>query len=348
MNAKPNLYVADIGIISCLGETTQQTLAAINAGISQYSESPVVGKDRICLTMALVPDSALPPLEQSLISLGLSARHRRMLRLASKPLLESLSHLPEGLSVPLFLALPEDLPGMSPFSSANFIRYLAAQSGVGSINVAASRTLSTGRVGGLQALDLAFRYLNATGEGHALIGGVDTYWDLNSLSFLDSQDRLKTGRSKDGFVAGEGAAFLLLSSAPPESGNVAAVYYPGLGEEQGHRYSDNPYTGDGLADAMRSAIGYGSQGKVRKIYSSLNGEHFGAREYGVAVIRNSHAFTEDMVLEHPADCIGDIGAAFAPLLMALAAGETSGNHLVYCSSDGAYRGAVCIESRVNK
>src|SRR5690606_37084977 len=166
--------------------------------------------------------------------------------------------------------------------------------------------------------------------------------DLYNLSILDRQGRIKTARSMEGFVPGAAATFVLLSSAPPPRHKTAAVYYPGLAEEIGHRYSEAPYTGDGLSQAMRQAINRGPRGKIRKIWSSMNGEHFGAKEYGVSLIRNSTSFAENVVLEHPADCIGDIGAAFAPLLLGLASRDDPATSLVYCSSDSMYRSAVCV------
>lgn len=348
MTAKVRLYLAGSGIMTSVGETSEQSLAAIKAGISTYAESSVLGKNHVYLTMALIPQGALPPLEAPLASLALSPLQQRLLRLAAKPLLECLNAVPDGQTVPLFLALPENLPGLRPFPATNFIKYLIAQSGAKNVNAAASRTVSTGRAGGLQALDLAFRYLEATGEQHVIVGGVDSFLDLYNLAVLDQQNRIKSESSMEGFVPGEAGAFILLSSARSGQGKTTAVYYPGLADEPGHRFSDKPYTGDGLAQAMRMAIHNGPGGPIQKIYSSLNGEHFGAKEYGVALIRNSASFTENMLLEHPADCIGDVGAASAPLLIAVGAAGNAGNGLVYCSSDGAYRGAVCIESEVRK
>ena len=79
----------------------------------------------------------------------------------------------------------------------------------------------------------------------------------------------------------------------------------------------------------------------------MNGENFGAKEWGVAHARNSGAIDPGFVLEHPADCVGDTGAACGPLLMAIAAmglreRQIASPVLVYCSSDGATRGALCV------
>ena len=157
MTAKARLYLAGTGIMSCVGETSEQSLAAIKAGISTYAESTVLGGNHSYLTMALIPEEAMPPLEGPLASLALSPLQQRLLRLATKPLLECLNAVPDGQTVPLFLALPENLPELRPLPASNFIKYLIAQCGAKKINAAASRTVSTGRAGGLQVLDLAFQ-----------------------------------------------------------------------------------------------------------------------------------------------------------------------------------------------
>jgi 3-oxoacyl-[acyl-carrier-protein] synthase-1 len=124
---------------------------------------------------------------------------------------------------------------------------------------------------------------------------------------------------------------------------------PGLGQEQGHRYSKEPYLGNGLADAVRAAV-QGVPGRaIRTVFCSFNGESFGAKEWGVAAIRNAEALHGDFRLEHPADCFGDLGAAMAPVLVGLAAlglrkGYTPGPSLVWCASEGALRAASLVSS----
>ncbi len=84
-------------------------------------------------------------------------------------------------------------------------------------------------------------------------------------------------------------------------------------------------------------------------YSSMNGEHYWAKECAVAMLRNEHHLQEQITVAHPADCYGDLGAATGSVLMGLAAhallttdpGPTA--HLVYSASDGAPRAAVRVE-----
>jgi 3-oxoacyl-[acyl-carrier-protein] synthase-1 len=128
---------------------------------------------------------------------------------------------------------------------------------------------------------------------------------------------------------------------------TAVVSAPGIATEPGHRYSAEPYKGEGLSEAFTSALDNSQFTSIKTIFSSLNGEHFGAKEYGVAVSRNLSNLDADFKLEHPADCYGDLGAASAPILMGLSSiglnkGYVQGPVLVYCSSEGEYRGATCV------
>ena len=83
--------------------------------------------------------------------------------------------------------------------------------------------------------------------------------------------------------------------------------------------------------------------------ASLNGENFGAKELGVASLRNSDKLDPDYVIEHPADCFGDTGAACFPISIGLSAmgfvkDYMKGPVLSYASSEAQYRGAACIVS----
>ena len=80
---------------------------------------------------------------------------------------------------------------------------------------------------------------------------------------------------------------------------------------------------------------------------SYNGEHFFAKEWGVAAIRHTDKLDEQATLLHPADVLGDVGAAFAPLaiglvVMGLHQKKLNDPALICCSSDGEQRAAVYL------
>ena len=226
----------------------------------------------------------------------------------------------------------------------NFVDLLAKQAQV-ALDSPASKLFRTGRAGGLQALDGAVTLLAGGDHDTVLVGGVDSYLDLYLLGTLDQEDRILADGVMDGFAPGEGAGFLLLSTAEAATRPIARLAPPAMADEPGSRYSKQPYQGDGLANATRDALAAADGTPVKTVLGSLNGESFGAKEWGVAALRNQAALAPDMRFEHPADCFGDVGAAAAPVLLALAAlglraGWLPGPALVWCSSEGKQRGAA--------
>ena len=180
-----------------------------------------------------------------------------------------------------------------------------------------------------------------------LVIGVDSYNDLDIINKHKNDNRLLTANSTDGFVPGEAASILILSSSPITT-NVVLIKECGFGQEDGSIVSDMPYLGDGLTKAFNKALISSRRNLISHIYSSMNGESYWSKELGIAIIRNKSSFFDSYHFSHPSDCYGDIGAATGIALIALAARKlTKSNvdesHLIYCSSDNEHRGAVCIE-----
>ena len=343
-------YIMGVGMVTPVGDTAKMTASSVRAGINRFAASPVYNKDSNFMKMALVPKDAIPPLDYRLQAKDdLSSNQRRMLRMAQPAVSEAMKNYPQDQTIPLFVAVPETLPDMDEAVCEKFLDYFIKQTG---IKTGKQQTIfPDGRAGGILALDAAIKYL---AEGHsdfALVGGTDSYWDEPLLDFLDEGNRVLAEGVADAFAPGEGAGFLLLASEKMaksiKNGPLIAVSAPGIAEEAGHRYSEETYKGDGLAEAFTLAFENFGGERIKTIYTSLNGEHFGAKEYGVACIRSSENIEEDVRTEHPADCFGDIGAAFAPVLIGLSAiglskGYIKGPTMTYCSSELQQRGAVCV------
>lgn len=347
----PRLYIAGTGMITPAGGNTAMTVAAVRAGVSRYQSSNFYNSRDKPMITTTVPDEALPALKEDFQGLGLSGREKRIIRLGSPAMKEVFSSCQANAPIPLFLAGPEVLPGNAKPVTAKMLRYLSIQSEL-EIDAKASRYFATGRAGVLEAIGLAIKYFAATDTEYVIVGGVDSYLDVATLAQLDSESRVLAEGANNGAAPGEGAAFLLLKSPKTDAEGLddgVFLHEPGFGVEKGHRYSEEAYRGQGLADAVRAAV-QPSGSRIATIYSSLNGDHFFAKEFGVATMRNSQAFLENCTHQHPADCYGDLGAATGAVLLALARHElmtraTPSQSLVYCSSDLASRAAVCLENR---
>lgn len=357
----PGALVVRRGMVTAIGLGAVQTSSSVLAGVAGFRESAVQDAAFQPITMALLPEDALPELAPAVGEIaGLTSRQRRLLRLATPALEEILDGLAGeriGPSTPLFLATPEKHPDLAEPAGDEFLDHLVKQ--LEPLGLAfdrkQSRRVGTGRAGGLAAVGEALRYLESRGGKYAIAGGVDTYLDLMLLATLGRDGRILGPTVRDGFIPGEGAGFLLLASPDvrlPESLTATATIC-GVGEaqESGHRYSEDPYRGDGLSAALADVLTRPKllRKPVEAVFAGLNGESFGGKEWGVASVRSSKEIEPTAPIIHPADCFGDIGAALGPVMIGLAAEgiarSTNGAPaLVWCSSDGAARSAALLDT----
>ncbi len=349
MSQLEKLYIVATGMLTSVGYNTAMTAASVNAGISGVQESKHMNKRGKAMKMACIPNDALPPLNEQLLACSdITAIDQQLLRMCESPLQETLGTLKVTQEIPLFLASTEPVNSGKPVCD-KFIQYLCIQAGV-KLDIPSSQVLPTGKAAGIEAINLAFEYIAMTNADFVVVGGVDSYqYNLMQLGLLDQQDRILAEQIMDGFAPGEAAGFILLASEEAKQKyklqSKLTLYEPGLAEEEGHRYSEEPYKGNGLAAAFTQAIANGPQLPIHSIHASLSGENFGVKEYGVAMMRNSKVINGDAALEHPADCLGDVNAAFAPILLALMAHNNSGSALAYCASEGPNRAAICVSSQ---
>ena len=348
-----HIYIAGAGLISAVGGNIAMNATSVTAGISGYSDSPAFSRKFKAMKMACIPDEALPPLDEEIAkSKGMSQAYARMLRAISPAMNECLGSKTPNQPIPLFLALPEGLPGVVRTPPEGILKCVATQTKI-PIDLSYSRQLSTGRAGGLHATDMAIQYLMQTGNDFALVAGIDSPLDHAWLAKLDHEDRILQDGAKDAFAPGEAAACLLLAShsGKLKLGRQKSVWFtlPGHGDEPGHRYSDEPYLGEGLASAFQKALQQtDSKEPIHNIYTTLNGENFGAKELSVALTRNSSVLSNEYQIHHPADVLGDTGAASVPAYMGIIAFRLLSNRLqgrtaLLVASDSQYRGAITLQ-----
>ncbi len=344
--------IVGVGMMTAVGLTAPETAASVRAATMRYTETSIRDRQFNPITMAEVPDDGLPPLVDSVEGQSrLTPREIRMLRLGTMPLTEALAALPPGQRAPgLALALPEMQPGHR-VDGSRFLQAFAAQTKL-KFDIARSAAVDEGRAGALIAIARAAQAIRSGQVTFMLAGAIDTYRDLYVLGTLDLEQRVKSAANLDGFIPGEGAAFLLLASheAAVQSGMtpLARLTRVALDEEPGHLYSETVYRGEGLAKTFAQLLSSGDVvAPVAEVFSSMNGESHWAKEWGVGYLRNRPAFLEDVTVQHPADCFGDTGSACGPLLVGLAAlgmrdGYRRSPSLVYCSSDRGARAALAV------
>jgi 3-oxoacyl-[acyl-carrier-protein] synthase-1 len=343
------VVVAGVGMMTSVGLTAPETAGSIRASIARYGESRFTDPQFDPYVLAEVPDGALPRMDAA-ERVNRAPRDLRLLRLGIRPLLEALAALPKDAEPPpLALALPE--LRANPADSHRFLETLSRHVH-GRFDVVLSTALDHGRAGALRAIDRAADAVRSGRVKFAIAGAIDTYRDEEILAALERDERVKTATRLDGFIPGEGAAFVLLANeAHARKASIrplAALTRVALADEPGHLYSDVPYRGDGLAGALTALLASGEvSAPIADVLSSMNGESHWAKEWGVAFVRNRAAFRDGHGMHHPADCFGETGAACGPLLIGLAAfgirdGYCKSPCLVYCSSDRGPRAALAV------
>ncbi len=342
--------ITALSALCSAGNGVEQIWASIRAGLSPIGNSGILDRRGEPIRMGLVPQAALQAdLPPQIAALPWPARARRMLRLGTPALRAVLAQAGEA-PLRLFLGLPQLTLEQAPWLRG-FALHLATMAGT-TLDVANSRIVPSGRAAALLALELALEALAQDPERPVIVGGVDTYLDLNVLAALDAEGRLLGSAVSDGLLPGEGAAFLVVSH-PAASGEGATVTIEAAASarDPGHRTGTAPARGEGLAMAIEQLRArLPAQGApIGATFAGLTGESFDAKQWGVARIRHADFFAADAPMSHPADCFGDAGAALGALLLAIGAraisrGDRPAPALVWAASDGETRACALLSS----
>ncbi len=336
-----SIVIQSSNVLCAIGRGSQQAWASARAGIARIVSSHVLDRNFDPIQMGLVPEDALVPLSPDLDKLPLPARARRMLRLAT-PALQGVA-VDADAPMRLFLGAPH-LTAKNGAWLRHFPQYLQMLTGV-PIDTAASLVIPQGRAAALLALEAACNALRSDPSAPVIVGGVDTFLDPRLLSTLDREGRVLGPTVMDGFIPGEGAAFMVLAA----SGNGVVVNGVASFNDPGHRTGSAPARGEGLAEAVNLLRGQlqGSPPPVGVTFAGFNGESFDAKLWGVTQLRHRDFFASTMAMEHPADKYGDAGAATGAILTALAAtaiadGSRNGPAFVWAASDHEPRACALL------
>ena len=343
------IHIVALGARTPLGHCFASSAAAVRAELSHAREhpryrhgggEPLLGHFDEGLDPALAGAERLWGLAQpalrecSQLLADLPAAHRR---------------------VGLYLGLPEVRPGFDDETAARFARLLVEDERQRPAGVSELHRFGHGHAAGLEAFAAAGQCLRRGDAELCIVGGVDSYFEGETLAWLDRDRRLAGTEARSAFVPGEAAGFCLLMSTRlcqwaglPSLSRVMGI---GLAREPHPRDAGGVCLGRGLDDALRQAVEALADGAViEELVGDLNGERHRSDEWGFACLRRGGHYADPTAYRAPATCWGDVGAASGPLFAMLACeaarrGYAAGPlSMVWAGSDSGLRAAAVLRA----
>lgn len=335
------LAIIKSGMTSGVGLSAPATCAAIRCGISNVQETRFMDTGGEWIMGSSVP-LAKPWCGKS-----------RMLHLIEPTIRESVCDLDpsEIHHIPLLLCVPEnDRPGKLDGLDASLFDAIGEESGLSFHGN--SKFFFNGCVGGVQAVREAFSLIFRKRHPYCVIAGVDTFLTAGTLAAYEEKDRLLSSTNSNGFIPGEGAAAVLVGAGGKRGLPELSIKGIGFGKEAAAIDSDEPLRADGMVQAFKAAFstsGFSMRDMDLRI-TDANGEQYKFKEGDLAVIRTLRDHKGEIDIWHPAEYIGEVGAATVPFVLGVAEAAARKRYLkgknVLChfSNDNGDRAAMVLSN----
>ena len=348
--AKENVVMTGIGMVTPVGHDSVMAPAAVWAGISRFGEVPAFVTNKGAKSVGSFVNGITDERSGS----------DRLLSMAIPALQEALfmaEEFYEDLDMSggkLFLSLgAAERPAYEDFDKDDLqtLMELAQAEGLPSPEI-----IREGHSGGIIALSKSILLLREKRAKFCIVGGMDSLVEYPALAWLEEASRLKTDDRPHGFIPGEAAAFLILEleSTAKQRGVpiLCKILDTAYTKEEASILSDKPLFGKGLSESIQKVLNNQRMGidRIDGIICDLNGEHYRMKEWGLAQSRIFDGSIPVPELWHPAENIGDVGAASAVVFSAIAAAAINrdyfkgSNLLIWTSSDAGGRGSMLLTS----
>lgn len=307
----PPVAILGAGMMTGVGLSAPASCAAIRCAIDNFTETRFMARGGEWIIGSAVP------LEEPWRG------QAKLVKLLAGPVRECLELVPDvpPEDIPLLVCVAErDRPGR--LDGLDNSLFFELQRELGAVFHADSEIIAEGRIGGALALYRARQLLYRAQQPHrcVIVAGADTILVGPTLMAYDERDRLLTPRNSNGFIPGEAGAALLL--ARPELANGDGIVCRGIGfaREAATIESEEPLRADGLAQAIRAALAEAGTtiADIDFRITDISGEQYAFKEASLALSRLLRVRKETFDIWHPADCIGEVGAAALPCMLAVA------------------------------
>lgn len=345
MSAAP-VFFTSAGMVCAVGHTAAASCAAIRADLAGFQDLPYVDNEGETIRGAPVP--GIPTSERA------SDRLTTMLAMSIGDCLAEAPWLRDA-ALPLLVGIAEpDRPGGLRLSSPAALLDDAGRSSGARLHGGLSRVFPAGHTAAFHALAAARELLSSGAAPACLVAGVDSYLNASSLAWLSAHLRLKTPNNSDGVIPGEAAGCVLVERAPRSGGDAVRLLGLGFGHEPASILTaEPPLQARGLVQASRAALeeaGIGLHDIDFRI-CDVAGEGYAFKEVVLAMQKLLRKRREAFPLWHPADAIGDTGAAagvcqLVTAIQAIRKGYAPGSRVIgYCSAVAGDRAAAILDGR---
>lgn len=327
------------GMVTGVGLTAASACTAMRASLSAFNETRFVGPEGDWVIGCQVP------LEKPWRGVA------KLVRLAAPAIQECLKAAgkTKSESIPVLLCVAEkERPGRLGGIDDQLLPEIQAI--LATRFHTRSQILARGRVGGVEAMDLARRWIHDERMPYVIVAGVDSFLVAQTLTAYGEQFRLLTESNSNGFIPGEAGAAVLLgppNDLAPEELRCMAI---GFGREKATINSEEPLRGDGLVEAYRALKVDGglTLDDTDYRYTDCNGEQYGFKNDRLAFMRVVRKLKARFDHLHPADSIGEVGAAVVPCMIGMALISAQKGYaqgpgvLCHCSNDEGERAAMIL------
>jgi 3-oxoacyl-[acyl-carrier-protein] synthase I len=327
------------GMVTGVGLDAPSSCAAIRCAIDNFSETRFMDKGGEWIIGSQVP------LDQPWRGL------RKLVHMVVPAIRECLSQVKDATPelIPLLLCVAEkERPGR--LEGLDDELFSDVQAELGLRFHPRSAVIARGRVAGGLAMIEARKLIHEERVPYCIIAGVDSYLIAATLAGYEGKNRLLTSQNSNGFIPGEAGAAVV---AGPQSPNSLVCLGIGTGQETATVESEEPLRAEGMVRACKAAFSEAgtSMADVDYRITGLNGEQYFFKEAGLVVARTLRVMKEQFEIWHPADCIGEVGAAMGPCVLSVALAATrkgyapGPNPLCHLSGEDGDRVALMLTGR---
>ncbi|MEO7853685.1 MAG: hypothetical protein ABIR94_15745 [Rubrivivax sp.] len=277
----------------------------------------------------------------------------KLAKMAAMAIDEALEGVPKTQwpQLPLILCVAEkERPGRTRGLDDEL--FLKIQDELGTRFAPQSVIVTQGRVGVAVALLQARTLIDEAKLPRVLIAATDSLLTWPTLSHYEERERLLTAQNSNGFMPGEGAGALLVG-APASVADELVCTGIGFAREAAHINGEEPLRGDGLSQAVRSALSDAGceMHDIDFRITDNSGEQYYFKEAALALSRTLRKLKPEFDIWHPAECTGEVGAACGISIVATAQAGCGKHYtngpriLAHMANDAGQRAALSLHYR---